>query len=56
MLFHIIMVDTIQSFVQKVCGTELDIVYLTAVFGLSLFNDFRYEACPDRKDTARVGR
>jgi len=38
MLFHIIVVDTIQSFVQKTCGTEMDIVYLTAVFGVNLYN------------------
>ena len=37
MLFHLIMVDTIHSFVQKVCGTELDIVYLTAAFRINLF-------------------
>jgi hypothetical protein len=40
-LFRIIMVDTIQSFVQKVSGTVLDIVYLTAVFELNLFNNIR---------------
>jgi len=38
MLFHIIVVDTIQSFVQKVCGTEMDIVYMTTVLRLNLCN------------------
>ena len=38
MLFHIIMVDTIHSFVQKVCGTELDIVYRIVGLEMSLFN------------------
>jgi len=38
MLFHIITVDTIHSFVQKVSVTELDIIYLTAVCELNLFN------------------
>jgi hypothetical protein len=38
MLFHIITVDKIESFVEKVCGTELDIVYLTAAFKVNLFN------------------
>jgi len=41
MLFHIIMVDTIHRFVQKVCGTELDIVYVTAAFRMNLFNKIR---------------
>ena len=41
MLFHVTMVDRIQSFVQKVCGTELHIVYRTAAFGLNLFNNLR---------------
>jgi hypothetical protein len=40
-LFHIIMVDKIQSLVKKVCGTELDIVYRTAGFELDLFNKIR---------------
>ena len=31
------MVDTIQSFVEKVSGTELDVVYLIAAFDLDLF-------------------
>jgi len=31
-LFHIIMVDTIHSVVQKVSGTQLDMVYRTAAF------------------------
>jgi len=26
---------------EKACGTELDIVYLTAAFELSLFNEIR---------------
>ena len=41
MLFHLIMVDTIHRFVQKVCGTELDIVYLTVAFRMNLFNNIR---------------
>ena len=56
MLFRIIMLDTIQSLVQKVCRTELDIVHLVAAFGLNLFNNLRYAACPESKDTSRVGR
>jgi len=43
MLFHIIMVDTIQRFVQKVSGTELDIVYLTAAFELNLCNKINFQ-------------
>jgi len=38
MLFEIIMLDTIESFVQKLPGTELDIVYVTAACELNLFN------------------
>jgi len=42
MLFHIIMLDVLHSFVQKICGTELDIVYLTAAFKLNLLNKVIY--------------
>ena len=38
MLFHIIMVDTIHSFVQKVCGTELEIGYRIVGLEMNLFN------------------
>jgi hypothetical protein len=38
MLFNIITVDKIDSYVEKFCGTELDIVYLTAAFEVNLFN------------------
>jgi hypothetical protein len=38
MLFYVFMADKIQNFVQKVCGTELHIVYLTTTFELNLFN------------------
>jgi len=41
MLFHIITVNTIQRFVQKVCGTELRIVYRTAALELNLFSEIR---------------
>jgi len=38
MLFHIITVDTIQSFVEKVCGTELEIGYRIVGLEMNLFN------------------
>jgi len=38
MLFHIIMVERMQRFVQKVSGTELNIVYLSAAFELHSCN------------------
>jgi len=38
MLFHKIKVNTIESFVQKVCRTELEIVYRTAGLEMKLFN------------------
>ena len=41
MLFHIIMVDTIDSFVEKVSGSVLDLVYVTAVFEMNLFKKIR---------------
>ena len=36
MLFHIIMMDKMYSFVKKVSGTEMDIVHLTAAIELNL--------------------
>jgi len=35
------MVDTINRFVENVCETEMDIVYLPAAFGLYLFTEIR---------------
>jgi len=35
------MVDTTHAFVENVCGTEMDIVYLPAAFGLYLFTEIR---------------
>jgi len=41
MLFDIIIVDTIEGFVQTLSGTELDIVYVTAACELNLFSKIR---------------